>query len=150
VTVDGSWRGRTPLTLSDLRFGSHDVRVVQPGYATVREEVTLSSSSPSRALSISLKRATPDAPARPAPSTGPPAARPGATTGTIFVDSRPRGATVIVDGKPMGSTPISIPDISPGAHVVRLQLADHQDWTLTTQVVAGRESRVRGSLDRIR
>jgi hypothetical protein len=57
---------------------------------------------------------------------------------------------VIVDGKAMGTTPVSIPDIPVGPHVVRLQLADHQDWTLTTQVVAGRESRVRGSLDRIR
>lgn len=150
VTVDGRWRGRTPLTLSDLRFGSHDVRVVQPGYATAREEVTLSSSAPSRALSFSLQRATPEAPARPASPTTQPAGRPGVTTGTIFVDSRPRGATVIVDGKAMGTTPVLIPDIPAGAHVVRLQLADHQDWTLTTQVVAGRESRVRGSLDRIR
>src|SRR6185503_9302326 len=32
VTIDGKWRGRTPLTLDDLPFGTYVVRVVQPGY----------------------------------------------------------------------------------------------------------------------
>ena len=42
VTVDGRWRGRTPLTVEDLSFGQHAVRVVQPGYEVAREDVSLS------------------------------------------------------------------------------------------------------------
>jgi hypothetical protein len=70
--------------------------------------------------------------------------------GTIYVDSRPRGAKVLIDGKMMGTTPASIPDIPIGSHVVRLELEDHRAWTTSTRVSAGEQSRVTGSLERIR
>jgi serine/threonine-protein kinase len=158
VTVDGRWRGRTPLTIPDLSLGTHTVRVVQPGFETEREEVILSSSTPSRALSYRLERTAPPptrAPAR--PTTAPPrpttARTPPASqrySGTIYVDSRPRGARVLVDGKFLGTTPVRIPDIAIGSHVVRLQLDDHRDWTTSTRVSAAQETRVTGSLERIR
>jgi serine/threonine-protein kinase len=153
VTLDGRWSGRTPLTLEDVRFGTHEVRVVQPGYVTARERVTLSSSTPSRELSITLKRSAPaPAPrsAKPAAPQPRPAARPTAYTGTIYADSRPRGARVLINGKAMGTTPVAIPDVPIGSHIVRLQLPDHRDWTTTTRVVAGQESRVTGSLEPIK
>jgi serine/threonine-protein kinase len=152
VTLDGRWSGRTPLTLEDVRFGTHEVRVVQPGFVTARERVTLSSSAPSRELSITLKRSAPAPAPRSAKPAAPPrpAARPTAYTGTIYVDSRPRGARVLINGKAMGITPVSIPDVAIGSHIVRLQLPDHRDWTTTTRVVAGQESRVTGSLEPIK
>jgi hypothetical protein len=70
--------------------------------------------------------------------------------GTIYVDSKPRGARVLIDGRSMGTTPASIPDIPIGSHVVRLELADHRVWTTATRVTAGEETRVTGSLERIR
>jgi hypothetical protein len=151
VTVDGRWRGRTPLTVSDLRFGDHTVRVVQPGFVTAREEVSLSPTSPSRALSFRLQRTAP--PPAPRTATRPPAAAAPTSRGylgSIYVDSRPRGARVLVDGKFMGTTPVRIPDIAIGSHVVSLQLEDHRDWTTSTRVAAAQESRVTGSLERIR
>ena len=57
VTVNGDWRGRTPLTLTGLKFGSYVVRIVQPGFVTAREEVTLSAAQPSRTVSARLQRA---------------------------------------------------------------------------------------------
>jgi hypothetical protein len=39
--------------------------------------------------------------------------------------------------------------MSLGMHVVRLELADHQPWTVNTHVVAGETARVTGSLERI-
>ena len=71
-------------------------------------------------------------------------------TGSIYVDSRPRGARVLIDGKEMGTTPVLIPDIRIGSHIVRLQLAEHSDWTSTARVTAGQEARVTGSLERNR
>jgi serine/threonine protein kinase len=151
VTVDGKWRGRTPLTVQDLAFGSHVVRVVQPGYETEREDVRLSSETPLRQLSYKLQRTAPPPP-RPAarPRTAMPPPRSQSYAGSIYVDSRPRGARVLVDGKLMGTTPVRIPDVPVGSHVVRLQLEDHRDWTTSTRVTSGEEARVTGSLERIR
>lgn len=151
VTVNGKWSGRTPLRLP-MKFGTYTVRVVQPGYVTAREEVTLSAGDPTRTLLFRLQ-AAPAAATRPRPST--PATRPAPErsttfTGSIYVDSRPRGATILIDGKASGTTPARIPEVAIGSHVVRLELADHRSWSTSTRVTAGEEARVSGSLERIR
>jgi hypothetical protein len=153
VTVNGEWRGRTPLTLSGLKFGSYTVRVVQPGFATGREEVRLSAAEPSRALSFRLRRAAGSAPAASrgaAPSAAPSSAAASRMVGSIYVDSRPRGARVMLDGRLVGTTPTRINDVPIGSHVVRLELPDHRLWAVSTRVAAGQETPVTGSLDRIR
>lgn len=163
VTVNGKWRGRTPLMIDGLRFGPYSVRVVQPGFAAATETVTLSARQPTRTLSVRLQAANAKSPAaepgarRPgrAASAGrstraPRNASPSSFAGTIYVDSRPRGARVLIDGRPMGTTPASIPDIPIGSHVVRLELPDHRTWTTSTSVAAGQVARVTGSLERIR
>jgi hypothetical protein len=164
VTVNGEWRGRTPLALDDLAFGNYEVRVVSPGYDVAREEITLSSAAASRNVSVRLQRqrAAAAKPAPPTRSQAPPArsatpspvppapSRPSSPlTGSVYVDSRPRGAKVFIDGKEIGSTPIQIPEVRIGSHVIRLQLADHRIWSNSVSVSAGRESRVTGSLEPI-
>jgi hypothetical protein len=156
VTLNGRWRGRTPLTLDDLPFARYEVRVVQPGYTPVQEAVRLSSAAPERSLSVSL-----EAQARPAARTATPGGRRSAPartaggaesqafTGSVYVDSRPRGARVFIDGKAVGVTPLSVPEIRIGSHVVRLELPDHRIWSSATRVVSGQTSRVTGSLERI-
>ena len=154
VTVNGRWRGRTPLPIEGLKFGPYTIRVVQPGYAVAREDITLTASDPTRALSFRLQR-SPAAPARPESAAAPPAVRPAspergaAYSGVLYVDSRPRGAMILIDGKPSGTTPSRIPDIAVGSHVVRLELAGHRPWSVTTRVIAGQEAVVTGSLERI-
>ena len=163
VTVNGRWRGRTPLTLEGLAFRRYDVRVVQPGFAAVTEAVVLASDTPARSLTLQLQRQAARG-AKPSPSRGstaaaprsepgaaPPgeAAAPTVYTGSIYVDSRPRGARVSIDGKPVGVTPLRVPDVRIGTHVVRLELPDHRLWSTTTRVTAGQEQRVTGSLERI-
>jgi hypothetical protein len=162
VTVNGTWRGRTPLTLERLPFGNYVVRVVQPGYTASREEFALTSEDSLRTLSVRLQRAaggaasrTPAAapPAPPAPSRGRASGEPARSagfTGSIYVDSRPRGARVLVDGRPRGITPVTISDLPIGSHVVRLELEDHRPWTASRQVSSGQQERVTGSLERIR
>lgn len=159
VTVDGTWRGRTPLTLDKVRLGNHEVRVVQPGYAVARESVTLTATAPARTLSFRLESAgaaprapsaKPPAPTAPTRSDLPPVAPEPRGPGSLYVDSRPRGAAVFLDGKPMGVTPTTIPDVTPGPHVIRLELPDHRIWTASSTVLAGQQTRVTGSLERIR
>ena len=154
VTVNGRWSGRTPLPIEGLKFGPYTIRVVQPGYAVAREDITLTASDPTRALSFRLQRspaaATRTEPPAAAPDVRPPSPERGAAyAGVLYVDSRPRGATILIDGKPYGTTPSRIPDIAVGSHVVRLVLAGHRPWTTSTRVIAGQEAVVTGSLERI-
>ena len=147
VTIDGRWRGRTPLTIDDLPFGTYVVRVVQQGYETARQEVTLDARRASHTYSPRLERDAEAAPPtdRPAPDVSPPA-----TTGSLFVDSRPRGATVYVDGRSVGQTPLSLPEMSIGTHSVRIEMAGKRPWMSTALVKGGAVARVTGSLEDIR
>jgi hypothetical protein len=166
VLVNGRWRGRTPLTLNRLKFGTYAVRVVQTGLPPARQEVKLTADDPVQSVSVRLERGAsrtasagrsaapppsrapqPPASGRSAPPPAPEAA--GKFAGSLYIDSRPRGARVLVDGRAAGTTPALIPDVAIGSHVVRLELADHRPWTASTRVEAGKEVRVTGSLERI-
>jgi hypothetical protein len=157
VTINGRWRGRTPLPLDRLPFGKYTVRVVQPGFKTAHEDITLTAEDASRTVSFQLERDAAAsqkpavAPERPAPVPAPAAAPPStATSGIIDIDSRPSGARVFVDGRPLGTTPLRVPEVTPGAHQIRLELPNFQAWVFTAQVSAGKTTRVAGSLEPIR
>lgn len=158
VAIDGTRRGSTPLTLRDLPFGSHVVRVTRSGYAPEARRVTLSASRASETLTFELERlvqpARPTPPARPAgapaadDSRGTPDAVSAASgLGALHVLSRPAGARVLVDGRPVGVTPLLLQDVAPGTRTVRLELAGHRPWTNTVQVTAGQRVRVAASLE---
>jgi hypothetical protein len=152
VTLNGTWRGRTPLTLDALPFGRYVVRVVLDGFNVAREEVTLTARDASHTVDARLEpKARGGAslrPTSPQPAPAPaPAPQPVSTTGSIYVDSRPRGATVVVDGKTVGQTPVSLPDVAVGEHVVRIEMAGKKSWTSLAKVTAGQMARVTGSLE---
>ena len=149
VTVNGRWRGRTPLTLGQLPLRSYDVRVVQPGFEAATESVALTSGTPQRSLALRLQRSPRAAPRPAAPGAAGAPPRPSVYTGSLYVDSRPRGARVSIDGRAVGVTPLRVPDVRIGTHVVRLELPDHRIWSSTATVTAGQERRVTGSLERI-
>ena len=140
VTINGKWRGRTPLTIESLPFGSYIVRVIQPGFRVAHDEFTLGKRSATHTLTARLERNAV------AESTQP-AAPAGKFTGSLFVDSNPRGATVLLDGKGVGQTPLRLAEVPVGSHVVRLELAGKRSWTSTTRVTAGEPARVTGSLE---
>jgi hypothetical protein len=147
VTVNGRWRGRTPLTLDDMAFGSYIVRVVQPGYRVARDEFTLSAREPARSFTARLERAEPAAPALTPPPAGAARAAPAVFTGSLYVDSRPRGAKVTVDGKSVGQTPVTLAEMSAGSHVVRIEMDGKKPVTANPRIVAGQMERVTVSLE---
>ena len=164
VTVDGKWRGRTPLALENLKFGSYTIRIVQDGFVVDRHVVPLSAQSPDRTITSTLQRlptTTPPArPQPPQPQPQPPAPRPQSQpqpqsqqtsgTGSLFVNSNPSGARVFLDGKPVGTTPLQLKGITTGTHTVQLELVNYQTWRTTTTIPPGRQARVSGSLEPIR
>ena len=148
VTLNGSWRGRTPLTIDDLPFTRYVIRVVAAGYGVTREELTLNAGNPSQEVNVRLERiAAPAPPERPAPRPATPEAAAETFTGSLFVDSRPQGATVFLDGKSIGVTPLTMPNVAIGSHIVKLEMAGKKPWTASTSVTAGQIARVTGSLE---
>jgi eukaryotic-like serine/threonine-protein kinase len=141
VVVNNVWRGRTPLTLRGLPFGTHTVRVVEKGYAPETRRVSLDGRVPAATVSVQLERAAPErAETRSAPA-------PGATTGSLYIESRPTGARVSVDGRLVGTTPLLIGELAPGGRAIRLEHAGHQPWTTTVRITAGRRQRLAASLE---
>jgi TonB family protein len=123
VSVNGEARGRTPLRLSDLSFGSYRVRVEQRGYEAQAREVSLSAEAAAGELRFVL--------ARPAPAQG------GAD-----VASTPPGASVSVDGRPVGTTPLTGLKLRPGKRQLEVALDGHETWTETVDVAAGETGRI--------
>jgi PEGA domain len=139
------------------------VRVLLPGYQTRREQFSLSSGAASRTIAVQLQPdpATPPTaatapaagsaqPAAPAPAAAAGAGAAAVATGSLDIDSRPVGAQVFVDDRPVGTTPVRVPEMAPGSHIVRLELAGHRVWSEAAQVARGKATRVAGSLEPIR
>jgi len=133
VMISGRARGTTPATVRDLPFGTYNVTVSREGYRPRIARVTLSRTVPARDITVELRRAAPLAPA--------------ASTGSLYIDTRPSGAQVTIDGRLMGTTPMRVPDVAPGSHTIRLDLAGHKSMTTTVVVRAGQQVPVRVSLE---
>lgn len=132
VTVDGRFRGETPLVIRDLPMGAHTVQVARPGHVPWSDRVTLSPSSSRRTVSANLQ---------PGLDTG------SQTSGSLFVDSRPRGARVTIDGRLVGTTPFRMPGMAAGRHDIRLDLDGYRSVSMPVTVNAAREARIAATLE---
>jgi hypothetical protein len=112
VTIDGTPRGATPLTLA-LPAGDHIVE--------------LAAGSEQRRIPITIKEGSEVSQYLEMAGT---AAAGGATE--LRVRTEPLGASVTVDGRFVGRSPVSVSDLSPGTHTVVLQ---HETGSATEQVL---------------
>ena len=100
VVVDGEPRGRTPLTLDALTPGEHRLEVSLDGY-DLAERITTVVGGERIDVPIALTPGTPRA-------------------GRIMASANREDAFVIVDGLSRGRVPITLEQIAPGPHAVRL------------------------------
>lgn len=68
--------------------------------------------------------------------------------GSLDILSRPSGAQVILDGRSVGRTPLTLSNIAPGPHSVRLEIPGFNRWATSVDVRPGTRSRVAASLER--
>ncbi|MEA1865707.1 MAG: PQQ-binding-like beta-propeller repeat protein, partial [Euryarchaeota archaeon] len=62
---------------------------------------------------------------------------PAPTTGFISVSSAPSGADIYLDGAYKGTTPTTIPDVSSGAHALKLEKYGYEGWLTSVHVTSG-------------
>ena len=132
VTVDGRFRGETPVVIRDLQLGGHTVQIARPGHVPWSDRITLTAASPRRTVTATLQ---------------PGLDAVGQTSGSLFVDSRPRGARVTIDGRLVGTTPFRMPGLTAGRHDVRLDLDGYRSVSMPVTVSATREARVAATLE---
>lgn len=133
VMVAGRPRGTTPAAVRDLPFGTYTVTVRRDGYTARSQRVTLTRSVPARELTLELSAA----------------ASASTRTGSLSVETRPTGARLFVDDRMVGTAPIRVPELTPGSHTIRLELAGYRTLTTTVVVRAGQVNVVKVSLERM-
>jgi hypothetical protein len=119
VTLDGLYKGRTPVTISNVAAGTHILQLDASGYYDWKSSVEVPEGG-TRTVSATLN---------PMPS---------GTTGWVYVSSSPGGASVTLDGNAVGQTPASgslkLNPVAAGVHTVALQRSGYKPYTTTTSV----------------
>ncbi|NYT17594.1 MAG: PEGA domain-containing protein [Methanomicrobiales archaeon] len=102
VYLDTEFIGLSPVSVGNVTPGSHSVQIEKDGYEP-REVNTTVSAGATTIVSVALT------------------ALPPPTTGSLDVFSEPTGANVYVDTDFKGITNLSVPDLYPGLHTVRVE-----------------------------
>ena len=114
VMIEEKYRGKTPLTVSDLAPGTYDIIFTQFGYQKFSTRV------PVEAGRITEVTATlvPD-------------------TGALSITSVPAGASIMVDGRNAGITPVIADNLTGGNHTVAVSLDGYISLQQTFAVIPG-------------
>ncbi len=113
VSIDGKIRGRTPLLVTDLEPGPHDVLIEAERYFDVHRRVTIKGLDIEQRLEVSLR-----------PKWAP-----------VTVNATPAGAWLWVDGERRGLAPLTV-DLIQGARELELRKQGFKPWKQTVAVVA--------------
>ena len=121
VTLDGLYKGKTPITLSNLAADTHILQLDSPGYYDWKSSVEVPAGG-TKTISATLNP------------------MPGSSTRWIYVSSSPGGASVTLDGSSAGQTPASgslkLNTVSVGDHTVTLALSGYKSYSSRTSVLS--------------
>lgn len=117
----GGSLGPTPLRVTDLQPGRHQVRVSREGYEAFEQWVEVGGGQLVR-IAAMLERSAPD-------------------TGSILV-SGPSGAPVFMDGQARGMTPTVIEGVAVGPHTIEIRPPGVPPHSQTVTVLAGQRATV--------
>lgn len=100
VYLDGKRQGETPITLSDIREGKHDIILRKDGYLENRNNIEIVSGKLTPINGTLVRPAT------------------------LTLNSEPDGADIFINNQPYGKTPRVIPNLFPEAITVRLESSE--------------------------
>ena len=129
--VDSIYQGETNQIVGNLAVGSHTVMLREAGYQTWQTTVQVSSGQTTYITATLVPIQNP-------------------TTGDIVVTSAPSGAAVYINSNYQGTTsvssPLDITGLQPGTVTVVLKKSGYNDYTTTTNVVAGTSAQISATL----
>ena len=128
VFLDGTYRGRTPITIGDVTVGEHQIKVTKDDYYDWSETVTVKSNRTTTVLAR-LDRIP--------------------RTGSISVTSSPSHARVFLDGEYRGRTPLTIRDVRVGEYQIKVTKEGYYDWSQAIGVRSNVTKRVFATLEPI-
>jgi formylglycine-generating enzyme required for sulfatase activity len=114
VSVDGTIKGTTPLTVRDLSHGEHRVAIRADRHFPFEEMVRIEGLDKEQTLSAKLVPAWAD----------------------FSLNSQPAGAEVFVDDQPSGVTPLAT-QLLDGERAVRVKSPGYKDWQQNFRITAG-------------
>ena len=114
VTVNGDYRGKTPLVISSLPPSTYEVTFSRFGFMDLTTQVTVQAGKNSEVLATLQQK-----------------------TGTLVVNSTPPGARLLLDGTNAGTAPLILGNISAGNHTVMLEKDGFIAVTRNIDIAAG-------------
>lgn len=152
VSLDGVERGVTPISITGVSGGFHQLTVSREGYEDYSTRVTI---WPGKTATVHVTLKVPPAPTTvptPVPTTVPTPLPTGTTrTGTLVVTSFPTGpATVFLDGVERGITPVIITGVSEGLHQLEVSREGYEDYSTTVRIRSGKTTYVPVMLSQLR
>jgi len=121
VLIDSTFRGETPLTLTDLKADKmHIVTVRLAGYEDWKTTITIPPEG-TRTLSAGMKPLADQ---------------------SVYIDSVPEGVNLYVDERYYGITPKTITELTPGEHLVRGSVDGYEEKAVTINIVRGEDKPV--------
>ncbi|MDD1724668.1 MAG: PEGA domain-containing protein [Methanospirillum sp.] len=125
VYIDGVLAGNGPLWKADVPPGVHQVKATSPGYLEWSQNVEVRGGGSVTYVTAALYPAwwTP-------------------IYGYIMVSSLPGNGAVFLDGVSQGHTPITLSQVPPGQHTIRIELPGYQPWQQAVNVMEGRTAYV--------
>ena len=124
--VAGTINSAGTLSLTGVSMGNHIFKVTAPGYNTWLNTAYIQTNTVNT-ISAALT------PVGVSPTTVP-------ATGGLAIASTPTNANVYVDDVYRGATPLTVTDLAPGDHLVRLSATGYVDYSTTTTVTSGQTS----------
>jgi len=123
IYLDGTFKGTTETTLSNVPIGSHVIKITKSGYNDISKSVTVSSEK-TNTITVSLN----------------------SLTGSITISSNPSGAEIFLDGTYRGITPKIISDVPVGKHIIVLSKPGYETASSEITVSSGQTKSLSGHL----
>jgi len=139
VSLDGVEKGITPITITGVSAGLHQLRVSRQGYEDYSTRVAI---WPGKTVTVPVTLKAPSAPTTvptPVPTPVPTSIT---RTGTLSVNSTPTVATVYLDGVELGITPITVTGVSGGFHQLRVARQGYEDYSTRVAIWPGKTTTV--------
>ena len=124
VTVNGDYRGKTPLQISSLSPSTYAVTFSRSGFVDLTTQVAVQGGKNSEVIATLQPK-----------------------TGTLAVNSSPPGARVLLDGTNAGLSPVVFANISAESHTVGLEKDGYTAVSRGVSISAGQVTSLEISLD---